>query len=310
MVRKTGKLKRIQLYDHGNVECPICLVPFTREQVIDGKVVTLEHVPPKFMGGSARCLTCKRCNAETGRDIDQLAATTEQDVKVTVDIQGKKDSFYITLDGKERTPAFGGFKREDIRNLKNSRSGQFTMSIGIPNQEAVATSWLKTGYLAIFCLLGPSRGYDYARSRSAVTIRNQILNPLNQKVAGKYVMDGTENTPDADILLVDEPTPCWMVIVGKKIVVLPCSGESTDAAPLEALNNRFSGKAVEFRGKSSWAFQTFGSFRSIDVHLAGADKMASLLGMTVGGNLLSGKPVEGTCIRHEGESATLLLAAR
>lgn len=72
------------------------------------------------------------------------------------------------------------------------------MSIGIPNQEAVATSWLKTGYLAIFCLLGPSRGYDYARSRSAVTIRNQILNPLNQKVAGKYVMDGTENTPDVN----------------------------------------------------------------------------------------------------------------
>ena len=97
---------------------PICLVPFTREQIIDGKVVTLEHVPPKFMGGSARCLTCKICNAETGRDIDQLAATTEQDVKVTVDIQGKKDSFYITLDGKERTPAFGGFTREDIRNTK------------------------------------------------------------------------------------------------------------------------------------------------------------------------------------------------
>ena len=310
MARKTSKQTRLQLYDNGNVECPICLVPFTREEVAVGKIVTLEHVPPKFLGGRPRCLTCKRCNAETGRDIDQVAAISKQPVKVTVDILGKRDSFYITREGKELTPAFGGFSRQDFQNLDNSKSRKFTMGIKIPKKEAVATSWLKAGYLAVFCLLGSSNGYDYARSWLVAAIRNQILYPVNQKFSQKYVIDGPDDMPNADIFLVDDPAPCWMVKIDDKIVVLPCSGEETCAEPLEELRRRSSGKSIACNGKETWAFQTFGAFQSIEVHLAGADKMDSLVGMTIGGELPGGKHLEGTCIRHEGESATLLYAAR
>ena len=310
MSRKSGKHKRVQLFDSGNVECPICLTPFTREEVTAGRVVTLEHVPPRFMGGRARCLTCKRCNAGTGRNIDQAAGATKQDVKVTVDIQGKIDSFYITHEGKERTPAFGGFNMEDFQNLDKSESGSFTMSIRHENPEAVATSWLKAGYLAVFCLLGSSSGYEYARSRSVAAIRSQILNPMNKRMSGKYVIDDIERVPAANIQLVEGPISCWLVRIDEKTVVLPCSWESASGAPWEEMRQRFRGKAVRFRGKSSWDFKTFGWCRSIEVHLAGADKMDSLLGMNVGGELPGGKAINGTCVRHEGESATLLLNAR
>ena len=47
---------------------------FTRDQAASGRTVTLEHVPIKALGGQARCLTCRNCNAETGRGIDQAAA--------------------------------------------------------------------------------------------------------------------------------------------------------------------------------------------------------------------------------------------
>ena len=158
MARKTGKRLREQLYDAGNVLCPLCLSPFTREQASSGRIVTLEHVPPKFLGGRARCLTCKNCNAGTGRDVDQVAAMTKQPTKVTVDIQGKRDSYYISREGKQLTPAFGGFTSEDILNLMNSESREATMIMRVPKPEMVAASRLKAGYLAIFCLLGPGSG--------------------------------------------------------------------------------------------------------------------------------------------------------
>ena len=309
MARKTGKRLRLQLFDAGNVLCPLCLSPFTREQVASGRTVTLEHVPPKFAGGRARCLTCKSCNAGTGRDVDQVAAMTKQPTKVTVDIQGKRDSFYITREGKELTPAFGGFTEEDILKLMNSKSREATMSVRVPKPEVVATAWLKAGYLAIFCLLGPGSGYNYARSPSAVRIRDKIFHPTEQKNAGMYVMDNMPGFPSADIFLIDEPIPCWMVRIGDKIVVLASNWEQASCPPLEQIKERYKGTTVELRGGSHWSFQTFGSFQSIDVHLEGADKMDSLVGMTIGGSLPGGERAEGTCIRHEGESATLLLPA-
>ncbi len=310
MARKTGRSTRLQLYDNGNVECPICLTPFTREEANAGRIVTLEHVPPKFISGRARCLTCKKCNAGTGRDIDQIAAITRQPTKVTVDILGKRDSFYLSDEGKELTPAFGGFSKRDFRSLRNSKTGNFTMSLRIPNREAVATSWLKAAYLAMFSLLGSSEGYHYVHSELLAAVRKQILDPLNQGVAGKYVIDSTENMPDRDILLMSEPVPCWMIKIENRTVVLPCNWEEASNEPLAELRRYSDGRPVSCRGEASWMFQTFGTFRSIRVHLEGADRMESLVGLTIRGNLPSGKLVEGTCIRHMGESATLLLADR
>ena len=47
MSRKTGKRKRLRLYDRGNTACPICLTGFSRDQASSGRTVTLEHVPIK-----------------------------------------------------------------------------------------------------------------------------------------------------------------------------------------------------------------------------------------------------------------------
>ena len=78
MSRKTGRNKRIQLYDRGNRACPLCMAGFTRDQASAGRSVTLEHVPPKSLGGQARCLTCRPCNARAGDTIDQVAAMTKR----------------------------------------------------------------------------------------------------------------------------------------------------------------------------------------------------------------------------------------
>ena len=61
----------------------------------------------------------------------------------------------LSSDGKALTTPFAGFSKQDIRDLENSESRSFTMSIQIPHAGAIAASSLKSAYLALFSLLGP-----------------------------------------------------------------------------------------------------------------------------------------------------------
>ena len=181
MSRKTGRSRRLRLYDRGNTACPSCLTGFTRDQAASGRTVTLEHVPIKALGGQARCLTCRNCNAETGRSIDQAAAMGARDpFGVTVDIRGKRDTFMLSLDGKARTPPFAGYSKQDWRDLENSESRSFTMGIKIPHAKAAAASSLKSAYLAMFSLLGEPGGYSYVRGDALTPIRQRIMEPLRR----------------------------------------------------------------------------------------------------------------------------------
>ena len=175
MSRKTGRSRRLRLYDRGTTAYPICLMGFTRDQAASGRTVTLEHVPIKALGGQARCLTCRNCNAETGRGIDQAAA------------------------------------KQDWRDLENSESRSFTMGIKIPHAKAVAASSLKSAYLAMFSLLGEPGGYSHVRGDALTPIRQRIMEPLKDRAIGEYVIRAPDDVPFKDIILVSEPLSCWVL---------------------------------------------------------------------------------------------------
>ena len=46
--------------------CPLCLNAYP----IGSTELTLEHVPPKSVGGKPILITCKACNNKCGADID------------------------------------------------------------------------------------------------------------------------------------------------------------------------------------------------------------------------------------------------
>ena len=222
MSRKSGRSKRLSLYDRGNTACPICLMGFTRDQVYSGRKVTLEHVPIKALGGQARCLTCGNCNDKAGRGIDQVAAMSASDrFGVTVDILGKRDTFMLSLDGKELTRPFVGYSKEVWRDLEKTESQSFTMSIRIPDKKAVATSSLKSAYLAVFSLLGQPGGYSYISGNALTPIRQLIMEPLKDSAIGAYVTKVPDNVSLKDIMLVSEPLSCWMLKVSDHLVFLP-----------------------------------------------------------------------------------------
>ena len=307
MSRKTGRSKRLSLYDRGNTVCPICLTGFTREEASSGRNVTLEHVPIKALGGRARCLTCRNCNAQAGGRIDQAAAMGARDrFGVTVDILGKRDTFLLSSDGKALTPPFAGYSKQDIRDLQDSESRRFTMSLKIPNEKAVAASSLKSAYLALFSLLGSPGGYSYIQGDALTPIRQRFIEPLKDGVIGEYAMKAPEDVSLKDIMLVSDPLPHWIVSITDYLVILPLTGDSRTGQPLQELRKLSGGQSVAVNGHASWSFSTFGGFRTIPVHLAGADSAKSLVGRDIHGTLPNGRPLQGTCISHTGESATLL----
>jgi len=53
--------------------CPSCLVAYPREAVT-ARVLTIEDVPPKVLGGRPMLLTCVECNSSSGTNFDAHAA--------------------------------------------------------------------------------------------------------------------------------------------------------------------------------------------------------------------------------------------
>ena len=102
------------------------------------------------------------------------------------------------------------------------------------------------------------------------------------------------------------PCRAGMVKIAGHLVILPLNGDSRTSQPLRELQRLSGGQSVEIAGHASWPFSTFGAFGTVSVHLAGADTAKSLVGLSIRGTLPKGLPLDGTCISHSGESATLL----
>ena len=190
--------------------------------------------------------------------------------------------------------------------LQNSPTRQFTMSIRIPNSAFVAASALKAAYLALFSLLGARDGYEYVHGTALVPVRRLIADPNRQDIIRKHISKAPDELLDRDIMLISQPVPCWMVKVENRLVTLPLAGDGYESSPLWHWHKQTGNKSVYLIGLASWKFQTFGVLRAVHVHLAGADKIPSLLGRVVSGKLPEGHPLTGTCIRHRGETAILL----
>lgn len=316
MTRKTGRSRRLKLFGRGNTACPLCFTPFTRAETSSGRTVTLEHVPPKALGGKVICLTCRSCNAGAGSKVDQFAARRDRSrFPVTVDILGKKDSFMLSLQGKALTPPFKGFTKNDFDRLDRS-GGRFTMSIRLEDRHLVAVSAIKSAYLALFSLFGSKGGYDYVGGRALADVRRLLLDPdrYAKQNAGKYVHVISkdkrlvpEGHPEPDIMLVTEPHGCWIVRVHDNLVFLPLDENGIESAPFsDWYIKKCGGYETEIRVTASWMFREFGVSRTVPVHLAGADRYNSLVGLTIVGTLPDGKQLRGVCVSLVGESAVLL----
>jgi len=203
------KLKETYDKDYGYY-CPLCTEHFTVQKLHD-KTLTLEHNPPKSLGGNGTILTCKKCNSKSGHSIDveltnalktsdaysfkpnsefSTKFTNEHtgdkgvNAKIKVDKDGK---FIINVDSKNNNPKIS--KRffdsatqtyhnpiftTDFKNIGWQKELSFNFPKPEPlNENILKISLLKIAYLKAFEKLG----YIFLFSKNMQIVREQLDNP-------------------------------------------------------------------------------------------------------------------------------------
>ena len=221
----------------------------------------------------------------------------------------------LSPQGKELTPPFKGFTKDDIDKLDRA-GGRFTMSFPVGDPHLVAVSAIKSAYLALFSLFGSTGGYDYVGGTALANVRRLLLDPVRyaKQEVGKYVQFVPKKgrlvpkgRRELDTMLVTEPHGCWMVKVRDHFVYLPLDGNGAESAPLsDWYIKKLGGSTAQLTVAASWMFQEFGVSRAVRVHLAGADRYNSLVGRDISGTLPDGQYLKGVCVSLVGESAMLL----
>ena len=177
----------IQLID--SYVCPLCLEIFTIDKISE---LTVEHIPPKSVGGTGSILTCKHCNNTCGKDlaialqlelqirdfdsvqlkdgVDSKVQCNDISVNCITKYQDKKILF--TIDEKRNNP---GTISQLFSELKNN-TGEYTIKVDSKignkprNIEAANASILKSAYLLAFWCLG----YRYILHDSLKIVRKLI----------------------------------------------------------------------------------------------------------------------------------------
>ena len=200
---------------------------FTEKDVEEGITATLEHVPPKSVvpeRSLGMCLTCTDCNSGSGRGVDQAAASLMGPQKARVDIRGIPHTAYITRNGPIKIRGRAELPEQFYMNTLKADE-RFDMSFSRPQSRFANVSWLKSAYLSVFSLLGTC-GYIFAESSAIRQVRKQILEPESD-VVNHYAFTIDSQNPEYGVLMNKRKFPCWAVMMGICVVLLPCSGDDS-----------------------------------------------------------------------------------
>ncbi|MBN1569636.1 MAG: hypothetical protein JXA73_17460 [Acidobacteria bacterium] len=217
------------------------------QAVIDG-TLTLEHVPPKSLGGKPLVLTCKDCNSGSGHSIDSAAALRE-DVESILDvIMGRKEdanprAAEMIVGGNRvqiRVSRSGGFTElklvesaskpdalqgaQDVleTHVRNGTGQGEEIRIEVTRKAfhtKAAISDLKTAFLAAFAFFG----YRFALHPNLRPVREQILQPDQDIIGNRFhtTLNDEASLKEPTLIAITEPLPCIAAIIGKRIILMP-----------------------------------------------------------------------------------------
>lgn len=263
-MRTSAKDQRLRFFRRGNTRCPICLAEFSEDEVRLGRTVTVEHVPPRSfqrefgLRSRALCLTCARCNNTAGEQIDQAALMALKPVKTHVQIGDISCNADLTLNEDGDT---------DFSIVTKSTSGpidygrvnaaDFKVTFKLPKPGYANASWLKSGYLSVFSLLG-RQGYQYAEGPAIRKVREQIMNPENEIIKSVPLAGVVGREDDWIAMDTKGVRPCWIVSFGDRITLLP-SGWDTEFYEDDAF--RVGNEVKLSRDGYHWKRRRFGYYR-------------------------------------------------
>lgn len=167
--------------------CPLCLSPFTLKSIEGSNpALTLEHVPPKSLGGSAAILTCRNCNNTSGHSTDIavyrqldaepfLRANPNSSTPIRYSINGMPIKGELRFN-EQKEPVFFIDKKSnphhfpDILSYLKQESGTLKFTLSTPSIAHFHKGLLRIAYLQSFTLFG----YSFVFNESGARVREML----------------------------------------------------------------------------------------------------------------------------------------
>ncbi len=267
--RGAAALKNIASVDQECYCCPIC-TRFYIPEALEAGVLTLEHAPPRRVGGKPLCLTCKECNSVSGYSIDSAVVQREKQLDFAKALTGQKTNF----EGRATFSIAG--ETLNIKFRRNEESASFIPLEGINDPRKIKTYQdymmglvgkphelkfqitpdakyhvkyskvgdLKTAFIICFARFG----YRFALNKRLSAVREQILNYKNDIIDHYWQVSDSTNTQEHFIFLIEKPFSAIAVKLGTSTIILPWLSEENDL--YKDLANSFGNKGpVTFDGR-------------------------------------------------------------
>lgn len=174
--------------------CPLCTKTYFAESsqgIIGNSEFSLDHLPPKSVGGKFKIITCKKCNNKSGEYEAELVKLldfgTEPDKKyksilpkMTVMNKETGEEFFASVqvnDGKpdikfnEEAKKYDSRLKKFLEELNSGKIKKLQLNAPFPDLKKIQKALLKSAYLTCFTWWG----YEFVYSKNGEMIR-KVLN--------------------------------------------------------------------------------------------------------------------------------------
>ena len=283
--------KREQLLAAGNRRCPICGRAF-----LGSVIPTLEHVPPKSVGGTIVCLTCKTCNSAAGRRLDRAAAQHSTGLTTGyINLEGygeKKFRMQIRYEaGKVGVSLLDGDPGRDFREwrkiLASRRQATERLTLTYAQYTTKEISWLRSAYLALFGLVGN----ELLEQTTLDSVREQLLSPTETQIRHHCIPLPSDQKNHRGIWIARKPIRCWVITLDGIGVILPHDMDNDLYERVSAIE----GCPLSLEGVSD-GFITYHGYELSSLQMVSAKDTTALFGETISITDDSGRQTDGVIV--------------
>ncbi len=212
--------EKYHFVDYDIYLCPLCLCAFNINAIKgNNPILTIEHCPPKSMGGKPLVLTCKECNNSFGTKSDiHLLNTINKEPFLNMELNStmEMDFKFGEMPIKGAMELIGGnkllikFKSNSnpyhlpkIEELLRGKKGEFKFQFATPKRDVMKKATMKSAYLYMFSIFG----YSFVLDKNIKKIRESLLS--NTDLVPYNVIG--DNLPDEEIGLsiINSPTELY-----------------------------------------------------------------------------------------------------
>ena len=201
------------------VFCPLCFRSFTEAQVLRrdaGDHLTIDHIPPKSLGGTVQILTCFECNNTASQFDRELQFFTHKPDSGIISMRTKlkvgdlRFGATTIYDVAKKDFTFLLSSEADLLKFIKSQNGKaFDVEIK-DKSKGVGVNLLKMAYLLAFNKLG----YGIILHPQYNLIRRQVKEPYAKVLGhnGIFIFNVSESMPDG-VFIVTEPSEFVSLLV-------------------------------------------------------------------------------------------------